>query len=357
MDSGLKTRLIGAVVLFALAVIFVPMLLPNGGGGGNQANVNVPPEPSGELQTRVLQVGPNSAAAGASAQAAVSADPDHVATLDLEKHPHPNASAVASAAAAPPIEATTPAASAVVHPVATSAPATTVAKAAPKASNAAAYPMPPTSSSAVTRAYPMPPAASAPVAAAYPMPPVSSAPLAGGAGAAAGTLYTVGLGIYSDHASAEKLVAEAKQHGFTALASPETFKGKSVLRVEVGPYRSHAEAEAARLKLKDFVKVPMSVQGTVLNQTADAPASALPAAKAGSWAVQLAAYADEASANKLRDRVRALKFDGYVDSSKTAKGTWWRVRVGPFTSREVATEMRGRIADQLKIKGNIVTQE
>ena len=67
MDPGLKKRLIGAVVLIALAVIFVPMLLPSHSDDGGQAvSLKIPPEPSGEMQTRVLQVGPDSAAAGSS---------------------------------------------------------------------------------------------------------------------------------------------------------------------------------------------------------------------------------------------------------------------------------------------------
>lgn len=342
MDSGLKTRLIGALVLIALAVIFVPMLLPNG-GNGSQANIKVPPEPSGELKTRVLQVGPNSAAAGADTQAAV-VDPDHVATLDLDKQPRASTPiASAPATSAPSIEPTTPPpasalASAPVHANLPPQPVAAPMPAVAKAPTSAIAEAPPSTAVATQNLYPMP-------------------PLAGGAGVAAGAIYTVNLGIYADHASANKLVASAKQHGFTALATPETFQGKPVLRVSVGPYPSRAEAEAARLKLKGFEHVSMTVDSAVIHQTDDAPASALAVTQPGAWAVQLAAFGDEASANKLRDRLRASGFDGYVDSVKGAKGSWWRVRAGPFTSRDVATEMRGRIADKMKIKGNIVTQE
>ena len=64
MDSGLKKRLLGAAVLIALAVIFVPMLLPGHSDSGSQSvSMKIPPEPSGELQTRILQVGPDAASA------------------------------------------------------------------------------------------------------------------------------------------------------------------------------------------------------------------------------------------------------------------------------------------------------
>ncbi|TAN03371.1 MAG: SPOR domain-containing protein [Rhodanobacteraceae bacterium] len=328
MDSGLKTRLLGAVVLIALAVIFVPMLLPGSNSGSQSVSTKVPPQPSGEMQTRILQVGPDSASAGSSTQAALG-DSDHVATLNLEKHPQQAMQALSSG---PPIEPTT------------SAPAAS-APAAGTLAQAPAKPTPPVQ--AVAKAAPV---ASAPAASA------KSAPLPGGAGVAAGVLYTVNLGVYANHASADKLVAKAKQHGFTALATPETYQGKQVMRVRVGPFHSRAEAEAARLKLKGFERVSMTIESASTNQTGDAPASAIAANQAGAWAVQLAAFSDEASANKLRDRLRGQGIDGYVDSVDTSKGKLWRVRAGPFASRSVADTTRAQIAQKLKITGNIVAQ-
>ena len=118
MDSGLKTRLLGAAVLIALAVIFVPMLLPSSSSGLPSVSTKAVPEPSGEMQTRVLQVGPDGASAGSSTAAVIN-DPDHVATLNLEGHP---AAALQPLSSGLPIEATTaPAASAPTSARATSA--------------------------------------------------------------------------------------------------------------------------------------------------------------------------------------------------------------------------------------------
>ncbi|HEX5961499.1 MAG TPA: SPOR domain-containing protein [Rhodanobacteraceae bacterium] len=326
MDSGLKKRLLGAVVLIALAVIFVPMLLPGSRSGSQTGSTRVPPEPSGELQTRILEVGPGGASAGSSTAAAIG-DPDHVATLDLAGQPQPSA---------PPAD------------TASSIEATTAPVAATASGPAASAPTQPRSAPASAAADTTP--ASRPVATAQ------SEPIPGGAGAAAGALYTVNLGIYADHASANKLVADARRHGFTALATPEVFQGKSVLRVRVGPFHGRAEAEAARLKLKGVVNVPMTVDAAVVDQSGDAPASAIAAGQPGAWAVQLAAFSDQASADKLRDRLRELGFDGYVDSVTTSKGKLWRVRAGPFASRDVAESRRGQIAQKLKIEGDIVTE-
>jgi DedD protein len=327
MDPGLKKRLLGAAVLIALAVIFVPMLLPSR-SGTESLSTDVPPPPSSELQTRVLQVGPDSASAGSSTAASI-VDPDRVASLDLNGGTHQAATVAPGATAvAPPLAAATPE---------TGASSATEAEATGPAA---------ASSTKVASAEPKPGSSA----------PAPAEPVPGGAGAAAGTVYTVNLGIYADHGSARKLVADAKRHGFTAAATPETFRGKSVLRVRVGPFSSKAAAEAARLKLKDFEHVAMSVDAASVDKQGDAPASALPASKPGGWAVQLAAFSDQSSAEQLRDRLRSQGFDGYVDSVKTSRGTLWRVRAGPFATREVAESARGRIADEIKIKGNVVTE-
>ena len=56
MDTRLKQRLIGAAVLIALAVIFLPMLVqgPAPGSGVSDVPLDVPGEPGGAMETRDL---------------------------------------------------------------------------------------------------------------------------------------------------------------------------------------------------------------------------------------------------------------------------------------------------------------
>lgn len=322
MNSGLVKRLVGAAVLIALAVIFVPMLLPRASPDGPHAvSVKIPPEPDAALQTRLLKVGPGRASAGSST-AAVIRDSDHVATLDLDgERPAPGTGGTLAAGPA-------------------AAPVPLASVAAPAAST------PPTAPGAI--------AASAASTAPPPLP----RPVAGGAGVAAHVSYTVNLGIYADHASAATLVANARQHGLQAQATPETFRGKSVLRVRAGPYASRAAAEAARLKLQDFEPIAsMTIDAQAADQTGDAPASALTAGQPGAWAVQLGAFSTRGQANLVRDRLRKQGFDGYVDDVKTAQGTLWRVRAGPYATRVAAIAARTRIDAAFGLKSAIVTQQ
>lgn len=80
-------------------------------------------------------------------------------------------------------------------------------------------------------------------------------------------------------------------------------------------------------------------------------AKAAPAAGASpprdGFAVQLAAFADDKGANSLAGRLKRTGYAAYTEPLKTSKGTLWRVRVGPYPSREAAVAAR----DKLKSEG------
>ncbi len=76
-------------------------------------------------------------------------------------------------------------------------------------------------------------------------------------------------------------------------------------------------------------------------------AKASPAAAHEGFAVQLAAFADDKGANALAGSLKKAGYAAYTEPLKTSKGTLWRVRVGPYPSREAAVAAR----DKLKSEG------
>src|SRR6478736_2353513 len=85
MDSALRQRLLGAAVLVALAIIFVPMFLGNAPPKPDSAiqNLDIPPLPERKFETRTLTVEPP-----ASAAAAPAARPsDKLPTVDTKAPP------------------------------------------------------------------------------------------------------------------------------------------------------------------------------------------------------------------------------------------------------------------------------
>ncbi len=70
-----------------------------------------------------------------------------------------------------------------------------------------------------------------------------------------------------------------------------------------------------------------------------ARAQKLPEASAdGSWTLQLAAYQDKAEADRFAAGLRDKGYAPYLVQAEVAgKGTWYRVRMGRFASRETAS--------------------
>ncbi|TCO41934.1 SPOR domain-containing protein [Dokdonella fugitiva] len=309
MDLSLKQRLLGAAVLIALAVIFVPMLIsgsaPQKSAEMETSTLAIPPEPDREFQTRVLPVDP--AATNPTSPPAPSAPP--AAT------PAPETIATATAPEPPPgAPAAAPAQLATATPPKPASPKPEPAKPAPETTK--------------------------------PSP-----------GQAANGRYYVQLGTYANTKNARDLVASLKKGGFPASTEASEYQGKPAERVRVGPFADRAAAEAARLRIKQAQPaVPGSVVATAEDANEDAPANAVPAGRAGGWAVQLGALKTADDANKLRDRVRNAGFAAFVDKVDANGTTLWRVRAGPEVDRAAAEKLRAGIRDKLKLDGIVVTQ-
>jgi DedD protein len=307
MDLSLKQRLLGAVVLIALAIIFVPMFLsgPAPQQTSETVNLAIPPAPDREFQNRVLPVDatPN-AAKGTDSATSEPVTNTPLATVETPPRPAeiPQPTEPVSTA---PAEATPP----------------------PKAEPAPAKP-------------------EAPKVA-------DNAP-----GRAANGRFYVHLGVYTVAKNADDLVASLKQGGMPAFTEASEAQGKAASRVRVGPYEDRAAAEAARLRIKQMnPAVASSVVQLADDAKADAPPTALPANRAGGWAVQLGAFKTVEEANKVRDRLKGAGFVAYVDKVNADAGTLWRVRAGPEADRGNADKLKGRIKEKLKMDGMVVTQQ
>lgn len=71
------------------------------------------------------------------------------------------------------------------------------------------------------------------------------------------------------------------------------------------------------------------------------------------WVVQLGSFASEANATALRDKARALGYAAFVQPAKTAKGTTYRVRVGPELERARAEKLRDELKQKLGMAGMV----
>lgn len=86
---------------------------------------------------------------------------------------------------------------------------------------------------------------------------------------------------------------------------------------------------------------------TAKADTAKAEASKADPAKAAivgpGFSVQLAAFTDDKGANSLVNKLTKAGYVAYVEPVTNSKGTMWRVRVGPFPTREAAGTSRDKL--------------
>ena len=66
------------------------------------------------------------------------------------------------------------------------------------------------------------------------------------------------------------------------------------------------------------------------------------------FAVQLAAFSDDKGANALSNKLKRAGYPAYTEAIATSRGTLWRVRVGPYPTRDAAAQSR----DKLKAEGH-----
>ncbi len=85
------------------------------------------------------------------------------------------------------------------------------------------------------------------------------------------------------------------------------------------------------------------------------PPKPVPSAPSVGFAVQLAAFSHAEEAAKLRDRARAAGFSAFIESVDTDKGTLSRVRVGPVADRAEAEALKAQLAARLGINGIVQT--
>jgi len=333
----LKTRLLGAAVLIALLVLFIPMFFPShppAAPGDQSVSLAIPPAPDRDLQTRTMSLNPDASAPAIPASAGATVIPaanngssDQLATVDIHSHrPTDVETGAAGATTAAPV------AQAVPTPPAASEP---VIKPQPPASKVGSQP----------KAAP-----SAPASKPAPEPALPPATAARGS-------YTLNLSAYASSSGATSLMQKVRALGYPVRSHVIHQGGRTLTAVEAGPFPSRTAAESARLKITQSIAgVPAKLESDASTPTGDEPASAPSrTSRVGGWAVQVAAMSSQSEATALRDKLRANGFDGFVDSVSVGGKKLWRVRAGPQTQRDDALRVREQIKSKLGLSGNVVS--
>lgn len=330
MDTALKQRLIGAVVLVALAVIFLPMLIkgPAPDSGVSDVPLEVPATPGGQYETRELPlVTPGNAPAGG--------------VVGLDEKP---AAAPTSASEAVPLGSAPAAAAGAMLPASTAGGNFAV--------NFGAYATPADADAVIARLK------------------QSSLPAFREPTAINGkTAYRVRIGPYAERADAEAVRLQAAQVRpdvkavvVTLDAAPAPASTSVPLAAPAPTVTTQTLPESPKPAQTPPAAAPKPVAAAPKPATA-APKPAEPVVKPAEtpkpaasnvgFAVQLGAFSKAADANALRDKLRVGGFSAFVEQVKTDKGTLSRVRVGPVASRADADKLKAQVAAKVGINGMV----
>ena len=317
MDRALKQRLIGAAVLIAIAVIFLPMLVkgPAPVSGAADVSIEVPAEPNSGFETRELPLGvPGQVPAGGVAGMA-------------------NEAPVATPSPAP----STPATAAGDYAVnfghyGTSADADRMASALNQSQLTAYSEAAKFNGRDAWR--------------------VRIGPFASRAEAEAARLRALHV---SDKVNASVVALNADAQAPATVATTSTSALPPAVATAPLPARP-APAPAA----KPTVTQPAPSQPTPVaaaKPAEPAPKPAAPAAKPATsnvgFAVQLGAFADADAAKALRDKARAAGLSAFTETVNTDDGPRTRVRVGPVADRADAEKLRAQAQSRLGVGGMV----
>ena len=336
MDSQLKQRLIGAAVLVALAVIFLPMLVkgPAPDSGVSDVPLKVPDAPQGDYETRDLPlVVPDAAPAGGvvgmRSQPPADGDGDALPTVDTTTAPSGRDARQAQAQTG------------------TGAMLPPTAAGGDYAVDFAAYDSSVNADTVVARLR------------GAQLPAYREASQVG-----ARQAWRVRVGPYATRADAEIARVEAARVGkhdgarVVALDAAEPAATASVSKPAPAP-----EAEVASKPLP-----PSTVAATPIEKPAEKPKpvakpaeAAKPAPTPGAataaagvgFAVQIGAFGNAAQAAGKRDQLRAAGFAAFTETVDTDKGTLTRVLAGPVVSRADAERLKGQVKAKLGIDGMV----
>jgi len=319
MEPALKQRLIGAAVLVAIAVIFLPMLIkgPAPESGVSDVPLDLPAPPGGEFETRELPLVTPGAAPGGSVTGlgAAAVDPPEGGELPTVDTRTANGGMM---------------------------PATTAGGG--YAVSFGSYASADDAARVVTA--------------------LRDSQLAGYQETTAvdgRTLYRVRVGPFDSRATAETARLRAAHvrddvgSRVVALdaAAAEDDANASASVSKPAPAPQPAVSEPAPLPEDKPAETKPAKPIAESKPAAAEPVAATPkpAAAGVGFAVQLGAFSKAADANALRDRARAAGLSAFVEQVNTDKGPLSRVQVGPVVDRPAAERLKAQVAAKLGING------
>lgn len=312
MDKVLKQRLIGASILIALAVIFLPMLFDGGEEERTprQLALDLPDRPNDQREVRRLPLDPDQARRPPRDS---EAEPPRAAEPEPEEPPVPEPTPEPEPEPGPDPES--------------------VPELEPE-------PAPEPDSEPEPEPEPTPEPVTEPEPEPEPEQPVAETDAQGD--------WAVQVAVFSNRQTAERIATQLEELGHDAELERMTRDQSELWRLRTGPYGSRSDAETAR------GQIAATVSGVEPAVRALGPATE-PVAERSGYAVQVGSFASRNNADRLVAQLAELGHEAFVFSEESGGRTIHRVRVGEHEQSEQAEALRDRLIDEAGFEGIVVS--
>ncbi|MFP4207217.1 MAG: SPOR domain-containing protein [Wenzhouxiangella sp.] len=326
MDKVLKQRLVGAAILIALAVIFVPMLFDASDSDDRprDAAIDLPPPPGERREVRRLPLDPTRITEPRQ-QVLVEEPP---AEEPPARNPEP-----------PPAVVNPDTEASVASPL-TEPPERRTTAPDPAAESEAAPLVEPDQEPLPSQPEP---------AEANPAPVVPGPPA--DAPAVDGEAWQVQVASFSSLETAERIAARLEQLGHPAGLDRLVRGDNELHRVWTGPYTERAAADRARAQIAATVT---GVEPLVRDLPGAGGNRASVPTDAG-FSVQVGSFADQSNADRQMNQLLEQGFEAFIHADQTGSRPIWRVRVGHFADRDGAGALQRRLRDEAGLEGLVVS--
>ncbi len=309
MDKALKQRLAGAVILIALAIIFLPILLDGERQSQPRSSMEIPAQPEVNFPTRRLPIG------------------DHLKPAEA-----PTDSSEVDSIAEP------------LDSIETPAERTTIESIRPPQVIPEQDSLP-TNGAVITQLEPV----DEPVVLVVDASPEELTKTPDPAIPETAGKWKIQIASFAGRSNAEKLVSRLRRTGYQANIDTITRDKLTLHRVIVPAYQDRSEATLAAAAIGKQIE---GVNPKVLvPEDADEQAASVDTGKMR-WVVQIGSFSKAENANNL---VSKLKQADYV-AFKELSGSIHKVMVGPFVDKARAQQQRDKINKQLKLNGIVREQ-
>ena len=165
--------------------------------------------------------------------------------------------------------------------------------------------------------------------------------------------YRVKFGAFSEEKNAQQLKAKIINAGFTAIVEKDN--DKNIYKVHSEFLSSKSAANNLSSKIQ---KLNLNIGKPGIEALTDAQVENSEAVLDTGWIIQIGIFSSKENSIKLRNKIRKKSFVAFVDEIKNSKNqNLYRVRIGPYATRDEADKIKDSIKAKMNLKGLLKPHE